>query len=252
MAEKYYEDEWVTLYHGDAFEVLPEIAGGSVDHTVTDPPYILQAGSSLKAGSKTGGWADMMNASHWFAAWYREAGRITKHSGSVWSFGNWRSIPVMMRAAIDAGLPTTSLMVWDKDWIGPAGPQGLRTQHEVCMVMANPDFKLPDRSQGDVLRIRASSSKPTGHPAEKPVPLLRRTIELTGAMPGQTILDPFSGSGTAAVAAREVGVKVVAIEAEERWCEVAASRLQELPQPMFLAEDLAPASVAGAFDLEGI
>ena len=42
----YYEDEWVTLYHGDAFEVLPEMQGGVADHTVTDPPYILQAGSS--------------------------------------------------------------------------------------------------------------------------------------------------------------------------------------------------------------
>jgi site-specific DNA-methyltransferase (adenine-specific) len=223
----YYEDEYVQLHHGDALEVLADLPSGSVHHTVTDPPYILQAGSSSKAGSKTGGWADMMNASHWFSAWYREAGRITQGTGSMWTFGNWRSLPVMMRAAIDAGIPTTSLMVWDKDWIGPAGPQALRSQHEICLVMANPAFKLPNRSQGDVLRVKASSDKPTGHPAEKPVALLRRVIELTGIQAGQTILDPFTGSGTAMIASRELGVKTVAIEAEERWCEVAVNRLQQ-------------------------
>ena len=219
----YYEDEFVTIYHGDALDVMSELGDSTAHHVVTDPPYILSSASSMK----TGGWADMMNASHWFAAWYREAKRITRGDGSIWTFGNWRTLPVMMRAAIDASIPTTSLMVWDKDWIGPAGPQALRSQHEICLVMANPAFKLPDRSQGDVLRIRSSSSKPTGHPAEKPVALLRRVIELTGAQPGQTILDPFTGSGTAIIAARELGIKTVAIEAEERWCEVAVNRLQQ-------------------------
>ncbi len=223
----YYEDDYVTLYHGDAFEVLPKLVDSAASHTVTDPPYILQAGSSCKVGSKTGGWADMMNASHWFASWYREAARVTRTTGSIWTFGNWRSLPVMQRASIDAGVPSTSLLVWDKDWIGPAGPQALRSQHEICLVMANPSFKLPDRSQGDVLRIRASSSKPTGHPAEKPVALLRRVVELTGAKAGDVVLDPFAGSGTVSVAARELGIKSIAIEAEERWCEVIAKRLQQ-------------------------
>lgn len=170
-----------------------------------------------------------MNASHWFASWYRMAGRLLRNDGSLWTFGNWRSLPVMMRAAIDADLATTSLAVWDKDWIGPAGPQALRSQHEICLVMAKPAFKLPDRGQGDVLRIKASSSKPTGHPAEKPLALVRRVCELTGAAPGQLILDPFTGSGTGLVAARELGLKAVGIEAEERWCEVAAERLSQQP-----------------------
>jgi len=223
----YYEDELVTLYHGDAFDILPDLPAGSVDHVVTDPPYILAAGSSSTRGSKTGGWADMMNASHWFSGWYRHAKAATRHTGSIWTFGNWRSIPVMMRAAIDADLATTSLLVWDKDWIGPAGPQQLRTQHEMCMVLTREGFRQHDRSQGDVLRIRASSSKPTGHPAEKPVGLMRRIVELTGCPTGGTILDPFAGSGTVSVAAKAEGVRTVAVEAEERWCEVAAKRLMQ-------------------------
>lgn len=223
----YYEDESVRLYHGEALEVLSEIPSGSIHHSVTDPPYILSAASSNTKGSKTGGWADMMNAAHWYTAWYREMGRVLKHTGSLWTFGNWRSLPCMQRAAIDSGLPAASLLVWDKDWVGPAGPQQLRSQHEVCLCCAQPGFKQPDRSQGDVLRIRASSHKPTGHPAEKPAALLSRVVTLTGATAGQVIIDPFAGSGTTAVAAKALGVRSVLVEAEERWCEVAAARLDQ-------------------------
>lgn len=223
----YYDDGGVTIFHGDALDVMADLPPASVDHVVTDPPYILQAGSSSQRGSKTGGWADMMNAAHWYAAWYRAAGRAARHDSSLWTFGNWRSLPVMMRAAIDADITAASLMVWDKDWIGPAGPQQLRSQHEICLVLAQPGFKLPDRSQGDVLRIKASSSKPTGHPAEKPLQLLSRVITLTGVESGGVILDPFAGSGTSVVAAKRLGVRSILIEAEERWCEVAAARLDQ-------------------------
>ena len=224
----YYQDDAVTLHHGDCLEVLPTLAAASVAHVVTDPPYILQAGSSSQRGSKTGGWADMMNASHWYAAWLNEASRTMRHNGSAWVFGNWRSLPVMMRAAIDCDeLEAASLAVWDKEWIGPAGPQQLRSQHEFCLVLARQGFTQPNRSQGDVLRVQSSSSKPTGHPAEKPLRLMSKIIDLTAAAPGDVILDPFAGSGTVAVAASAAGMRCVSIEAEERWCEVAARRLSQ-------------------------
>ena len=224
----YWQGDGVTLHLGDALELIGEVtAPGQIAHAVTDPPYILQAGSSSTKGSKTGGWADMMNASHWYASWYRMVSTSLKETGSLWSFGNWRSLPVMQRAAIDADLPAVSCLVWDKDWIGPAGPQALRSQHELCLVLARPGFRLPDRSQGDVLRVKVGSYKPTGHPAEKPERLLRRIVELTGAGEGQTILDPFAGSGTTLAAAKFNGLQAIGIEAEERWCEVAARRLDQ-------------------------
>lgn len=233
MSEPYYQDDSVTLYHGDCLDVLPSLPAASVQHVVTDPPYILHSGSSSQKGSKTGGWADMMNASHWYASWIRLASQALPHSGSVWAFGNWRSLPVMMRAAIDVeGLSAASLVVWDKDWIGPAGPQQLRSQHEMCLVMAREGFIQKDRSQGDVLRVKASSSKPTGHPAEKPVRLMSKVLSLTGAVERDVILDPFAGSGTIAVAAAAQGLRCISIEAEERWCEIAARRLSQGVLPL--------------------
>ena len=54
-----------------------------------------------------------------------------------------------------------------------------------------------------------------------------RDIELTGVEHGGLLLDPFAGSGTLSVAAKRAGVRSIAIEAEERWCEVAANRLSQ-------------------------
>jgi DNA modification methylase len=66
--------------------------------------------------------------------------------------------------------------------------------------------------------------KPHGHPAEKPVSLVARMIRESGS---RRVLDPFMGSGTTLEAAKQEGATAVGIEIEERWCEVAAKRLQQ-------------------------
>lgn len=169
----YYEDDAVTIYHGDALDVLPALDSASVGAVITDPPYIIGAVSAGNMASKSGGWGDMMNSAHWFAAWYREVDRILRRDGSFWTFCNWRSLPVVMRAAIDAQLAVTSMLVWDKEWIGPGGVQGLRPSYELVALMAQPDFAVRDRSTPDVWRHKVGSYKEHGHPAEKPERLVR-------------------------------------------------------------------------------
>lgn len=221
----YYKDELVTLYHGDALEIMPNLASGSVDAVVTDPPYVIGAVSAGSLGSKSGGWADMMNSALWFAAWYREVDRLLKNSGAMWTFLNWRTLPVVMRAAVDAGLPITSCAVWDKEWIGPGGTQGLRPSHELIALMCKPDYSVPDRGVADVIKHKVGSHKPHGHPAEKPEGLLSRILSISGVEAGSVVLDPFLGSGTTLVAAKSRGLLGIGIEAEERYCEMAARRL---------------------------
>jgi DNA modification methylase len=223
----YYQDDLVTLYHGDALDKLASLSTDSVHAVVTDPPYIIGAVSSGGLNSKSGGWADMMNSSLWFTAWYREVGRILKHDGSFWTFLNWRTLPVVTKAAMDARLPMTSMMVWDKQWIGPGGNQGLRPAYEMCALMAQPGFSIENRGIPDVWQHKVGSYKATGHPAEKPAGLVGRILDTAGLEPGQTVVEPFSGSGTTAVAAKQRGLRCIAVEAEERFCEMAARRLSQ-------------------------
>lgn len=221
----YYDEGGVTLYHGDAMEILPMLERGSVSAVVTDPPYVIGAVSAGNMASKSGGWADMMNSALWFTAWYREVDRLLHRRGSFWTFLNWRSLPVVMRAALDAGLPVTSMAIWDKQWIGPGGTQGLRPSYEMFALMAQPDFAVKDRGIADVWQHKVGSYKATGHPAEKPEPLIRRILATCELESGALVLDPFLGSGTTAVAARALGLRCIGIEAEAANCAMAAERL---------------------------
>lgn len=227
MSVPYCDIDGVRVYHADALEILPTLPAGSVDAVITDPPYVIGAVSAGNMASKSGGWANMMNSALWFTEWYRMVDRALRHTGVFWSFCNWRTLPVAMNAAIRANLPVTSLMVWDKEWIGPGGSQGLRPSYELCALMAKPGFAVPDRGVPDVWRHKVGSYKPNGHPAEKPVGLVERIIDCSALPSGSLVVDPFAGSGTTAIAARSRGMRCVAIEAEEKWCELIATRLSQ-------------------------
>jgi site-specific DNA-methyltransferase (adenine-specific) len=218
----YYDRDGITIYHGDCLDVLADLQ--SVDLVVTDPPYTFGLASTFSEG-KAGSWGDMMNNAHWYASWLRECFRLTSaRSGAAWVFNSWRSFPVLARAAMEAQWPVESLMIWDKEWIGPGGQRGLRPSYEVVALFAQPDFAIADRGLPDIWRCKWSAIKPSGHPAEKPVELVSRIITESG---GDLILDPFMGSGTTLRAAKDLGRKAIGIEIEERYCEIAVRRLSQ-------------------------
>ncbi len=221
----YYSDDLVTIYHGDALEILPTLQGGSIGLIATDPPYIVGAVSIGNASSKAGTWADVMNSTRWFRDWYAMSKRLLRQDGALWTFCNWRGLPVVIKAAADAEWTVTSVLVWHKDWIGPGGQQGLRPSYELVALMAMPEFAIPDRGTPDLWTQQWASYKPTGHPAEKPSTLMARIIQ-TSATKGP-VLDPFMGSGSTLVAARTLGIRAIGIEADEGWCAVAASRCSQ-------------------------
>lgn len=212
---------------GDSLEVLPTLAAMSYDLVVTDPPYVIGAVSAGNIGAKAGSWADMMNSASWFRDWYRMCRRILKIDGALWTCCNWRSLPVVMRAAIDADFPVASVLVWNKDWIGPGGTVGLRPSYELVALLPMPEFSIPDRGIPDIVTVKWSSQKPTGHSAEKPVALFRWLIETSGKTGGR-VVDPFAGSGTIIAAGAELGCDVTAIEAEPRWAAYAEARSPQL------------------------
>ena len=129
-----------------------------------------------------------------------------------------------MKGVADAGASIESLLVWDKEWIGPGGPIGLRPSYELVALIPFKKFALPNRGLPDIWRHQWSSTKPNGHPAEKPESLLRELVRET---PGRSVLDPFMGSGTTGVACRNLGRKFVGIEIEPKWFDIACKRIDQ-------------------------
>lgn len=213
----------MTLYHGDCREVLPTLGG--VGLVVTDPPYTFGLASTDQEG-KAGGWGDLMNNAMFYGSWLGESRKLTNaRQGACWVFNSWRSLPVLARASFEISWPITSLLVWDKEWIGPGGSRGLRPSYELVALFAHDSFQIPDRGIPDIWRCQWASQRPNGHPAEKPVDLLARLVRESGG--DGAVLDPFAGSGSTLVAAKREGRRAIGIEIEERWCEIAARRCSQ-------------------------
>ena len=216
----YYEQDGITIYHGDCREVLVDI--GRVDLVIADPPYGINTKSDGQG--KLSPWADLCNASLWYELWISSVRSRMSNNGALWSFLNWRSLVTFQKASCAIGWPITSLLVWDKDWIGPGGSQGLRPSYEMVALFAGTDFSIDDRGIPDIKKSAWCGHKPSGHPAEKPLELVKWIIEISG---GDLVLDPFMGSGTTLRAAKDLGKRAIGIEIEERFCEMAANRLAQ-------------------------
>ena len=214
MTQPYYADDKVTLYLGDCREITEWL---EADVLVTDPPYGMAFVSSWTTRKRP------------IANDRDEA--VRDAALEMWgdrpgvAFGTWR----VARPA-----RTTAVLVWDKsDGVGPgmgdiSAPFG--TSHEEVYLLGT--WKRPTRvrRQGSVIRSAVAMGNPnglvatTGHPTPKPVALMERLI---GACPDGVIADPFAGSGSTLVAARNLGRKAIGVELEERYCEIAARRFAQ-------------------------
>lgn len=213
----YYEDDLVTLYHGDCREILPHL-DLSVDLLATDPPYGLDIGYGRTAlgTRRIEGDADdallvgiLEDCDHLMAAnsWASVFCGYT-HSGKV------------QEAAGVAGWKVKTVIVWDKAM--PSLGEGIRNQHELA-VLAKRGKPLETFSGGNVWRITRERGRPE-HPHMKPQALMSRLVGYYSP-PNGVVLDPFAGSGSTLVAASMLGRKAVGIEFSEAYCELIVRRL---------------------------
>ena len=211
----------------DCLEGLAAIPDKSVDLIVTDPPYGINTKSAMATGSKLNPWADLCNASFWYTAWMRECQRVLKDDGALWCFINWRGFTTIQKAGLDMAWPIESLLIWDKCWIGPGGKKGLRPSYEMTALFTGPEFSIQDRGLPDIKRVKWSSLKPHGHPAEKPEELIRWLIQISSKKDGAIVLDPFMGSGTTACAALREGCHFIGFEMDTEWQQKAYARIAD-------------------------
>ena len=142
--------------------------------------------------------------------------------GSFLSFIDWRQYPNLVGAIETANFRVQGMIVWDKGSMGLGN--GFRAQHELVVHAAKGVPTIYNKSRGNVLRFGRQS--PVDHPSPKPVGLLAMLLDVV-TPDGGMILDPLMGCGTTLRAAKDCGYKAIGIEIEERYCEVAAKRLQQ-------------------------
>jgi site-specific DNA-methyltransferase (adenine-specific) len=210
----------VEVWLGDCREIMPKI--DAVDAVITDPPYLMGAASTRQGRGVRSRIGDWTNAAVWYSAWMRAAWDCLGTEGSMWICGNWRTMPLLTISADELRANISSVVVWDKEWIGVGPLNGLRQRYELIFQIGKGEFKVVNRSEPDIWPVQWASHRPSGHDAEKPVPLMRRAISVSRA---SRVLDPFMGSGTTGVAAVSEGAGFVGIEIEPKYFDIACRRI---------------------------
>ena len=175
---------------------------------------------------------DMRNRAwrRYTVAWLREGLRVSKDGAVLFVFSDHRQLPDTMDAVEMAGWKYRGVTVWDKL---NGCPQLKRPKQDGEFIIFASKGKLPfDREWGHekntmpgVLRYMVPNGAKRNHITEKPLGLMRDLVKV--ATPGGLILDPFVGSGTTAVAAREEGYSCVGIEIMPEIAAIAERRIQE-------------------------
>lgn len=255
----YYQDDAVTLYHGDALHILHELAKvqpGTVDAVITDPPYssggmfrgdrtqptnkkylTSDSGSHERLANFAGDNKDQRAFMLWMSHWLTDAAILTVPGGILGLFTDWRQLPAMTDCLQFAGLIWRGILPWSK-------PNGRRTQGRFAntaeyFAWATNGARSLDA--GNTLAGHWVQSTPSAkkrmHQTEKPVELMEHLVSVTPA--GSLILDPFAGSGSTLIAAKQTGRRAIGIELTEHYAELTAKRLEQTPDTLHIPLDKA-------------
>jgi site-specific DNA-methyltransferase (adenine-specific) len=235
----YYSEGGIEIWHGDCREVLPQI--GPVDAVLTDPPY---GDTSLDWDQPVKGWLDLIDTrqvwcfgsmrfwlehgSDFRENWtYAQEIIWEKHNGSSFHADRFKRVHELAihwyRGAWSALYRNTPVTL-------DATPRTVRrkqrpphTGHIEAGSYRSLDGGL--KLMRSVLQVRSEHGRAV-HPCQKPLGIL--TPLLGCSVPqGGLVLDPFMGSGTTLLAAKNLNRRAIGIEIEERFCEVAVQRLAQ-------------------------
>lgn len=200
----YYDEDGITIYHGDCREILPSL---SAEVVLTDPPYGL--------GDKWVGGGGEFTKTSW---------RFDPGEARVWDqivdgvehLAAWPGA-VVIWGGNNYALPASRCwFVWDKK----QNDQWTTAQAELAWTNLDRPTRVFRLSQ-----VEAHTGMNKQHPTQKPIELMRWCLSMIrheGA-----VLDPFMGSGTTLIAAKEDGRRAIGIEIEEKYCEIAVQRLAQ-------------------------
>lgn len=213
----YYEENGITIYHGDCREILPHLE--PVDLVLTDPPYGINYRSNHNS-SRRGKWAKWVR-------YENLPGIVGDDQPLDPSFMLALNVPLVIfggNYCADQLPPSRCWIIWDKR-------DGIGSNNQADAELAWTNFDKPSRIYRHLWSglLRAGEENVALseklHPHQKPLALIKFILSYSDT--AGVVLDPFMGSGTTLRAAKDLGRKAIGIEIEEKYCEIAVKRLAQ-------------------------
>ena len=240
---------------GDCVEALAELPEGWADVIFADPPYNLQLEGELRRpnNSRVDGvdqdwdkFADFGSYDAFTRAWLAACRRALKPNGTLWVIGSYHNIFRVGAALQDLGFWILNDVIWRKSNPMPNFRGRRFTNAHETLIWASRDASSryafnyeAMKALNDDLQMRSDWLLPIcsgaerlkdgkgakAHPTQKPESLLHRVL-LASSAPGDTILDPFFGTGTTGAVAKRLGRNWIGIERDEDYAEIASRRIE--------------------------
>jgi adenine-specific DNA-methyltransferase len=257
LGDPYFESEGCMLFCMDSVTAMEQLKSEFADLTVTSPPYNI--------GKEYEERMPVHHYIQWCESWIKSIHRITKQRGAFWLNVGYLEMPDRVRALPIPYLlwdKTPFYLIQEVVWNYGAGVAGRkffspRNEKLLWFVKDQDDYtfnlddvrdknvKYPNQKKNGKLKcnplgknptdvwaipkvtsgMNRSSKERTAHPAQFPLAMILRVI-LSSSNIGETVFDPFTGSGTTAIAALGSGRRFIGFEIREDYCKMAAERIE--------------------------
>jgi site-specific DNA-methyltransferase (adenine-specific) len=241
LPSPYYQDEQAVIYHADCRDVLPHL--GPVDCVITDPPY---GDTQLAWDDVVRGWTGLLPTNslwscgslRYFLEHGEEFAQWKFAQDLVWEKQNGSGFQADRFKRVHECVTHWYRGAWSEIYKNPLkeergdGKKGFRRQAMTPhMGKGDSSFYRDDGSRfiRSVMKIQNEHSRAC-HPTQKPVALMLPLIAYS-CPPGGVILDPFCGSGSTVVAAKQLGRKAIGVEISEAYCRITVDRLRQAVLP---------------------
>jgi len=205
-----------TVLQGDCVEVMRGMKSETVDFVLTDPPYINRYcdrhGRVIRSDNFV-----------WVKPAFAQLYRLLKRNSFCAFFYGWSHIHKFATAFTEAGFRPVGHFTFPKAY--RSGARFVRYRHECAYLLAKGEPQEPPHPIDDVIQWSGYTGNKL-HPSQKPLPVLLPLIKAF-CPPNGTLLDPFAGSGSVLVAARQLGRQFIGIEIDAEHHRTATTRLQE-------------------------
>jgi site-specific DNA-methyltransferase (adenine-specific) len=205
-----------TVIHADCLKALPMLNNASVNFILTDPPYIT------RYKSRDGRTVPNDDNDRWLKPAFAQMYRVLANDSFAVSFYGWPQADKFMDAYRKAGFRIVGHLMFPKRYA--SSTRFVEYRHESAHLLAKGEPRQPNKPIADVIEWSYTGNR--HHPCQKPLAALLPLVEAF-SQSGDTVLDPFAGSGSTLLAAKTLGRRYIGIELNKQYHAVAQKRLSQ-------------------------
>ena len=216
------------VFNEDCLETIKRIDDNCVDLVLTDVPF----GMEFQSGYRETKHKKIVNDDNlnWLPEWIKEIDRISKKEAHLYIFCSHHKVEIF-KQEIQKYRKVKNILIWEKNNTGMGDLYGdYAPKYEMVLFCSNGEKKLNDSRDSNI--IKATRTQNELHPTQKPIDLMEYFIRKS-SKENDLVLDTFMGSGTTAVACKNMNRNFIGSELDKEYYNTIQKRLSQTQGSLF-------------------